>query len=132
MITIGKSTPDTAEAMKLSRKIAGLQVLCYCREFAQEWGHKYPDPTYNYYCMLSAIFAAGYMQGKREERRRIAERNEKQAERIRTDAKEQYRQSAKIYLDATGSTEALKLQSELVFNVWKLWKNKGKFQDETT
>lgn len=121
-------TPE--EVVKLGKEQGATGTLDIVTAIEKAWGTQYDNPEFNYACMLSAIFEAGYIQGKREERKRVAERKEKHAERLRTDEKEQYRHSARVYLDMTDSAEALKMQSDMVYHVWKLWKHKGKFQDK--
>lgn len=58
------------EAVQISRYQGALGTIDIVQEVEKAWGHQYDDPQWNYYCMLSAIFEAGYIQGKREERKR--------------------------------------------------------------
>ena len=67
-ITTNNYTPLPVEAVKLSLKLAGSKVLHYVKDIESAWSEQYGDPSYNHTCMLAAVFTAGYLQGKREER----------------------------------------------------------------
>lgn len=59
---------DPAEAVQLVRDHGKTGALDVVKEIADAWGQQYSDPQLNFYAMLSAVFEAGYLQGKREER----------------------------------------------------------------
>lgn len=73
MITRESKLFDPAEVVELCRSYGKMGTIDVVQEIINAWGKQYDDPQWNYYCMLSAIFEAGYIQGKREERRKQAE-----------------------------------------------------------
>ena len=56
------------EAVELSYNHGYLSTIYAAKAIADEWGRKYEDRVFDFYCMLSAVYTAGYIQGKREER----------------------------------------------------------------
>ena len=67
------------EAIDLSFKREFIDVYSVVHDIADNWTPLYSNEEFDCYCMLSAIYTAGYIQGKREERRRLAERKAKAA-----------------------------------------------------
>ena len=67
-------TPE--EAVELSHNYATTKEIYIVKAIVEEWGEKYGRDyihrVFDFYCMLSAIFTAGRIQGKREERARAA------------------------------------------------------------
>lgn len=62
-------SPD--EVISLSKYITADEVQ-RAREIAEIWHHPHSKhPDFDYYCMLSAIYAAGRIQGIRESRARM-------------------------------------------------------------
>ena len=68
-------TPE--EAIKIAYKHGCIPTISEVKAISDEWGIRYPDPTFNHYCMLAAVYTAGYIQGKREERAKVAQRKAK-------------------------------------------------------
>lgn len=71
------------EAVKISYTQGCISTLEEVKAISDEWGNRCPDPTFNHYCMLAAVYTAGYIQGKREERARAAQRKAKKSAQIR-------------------------------------------------
>lgn len=63
-----KPLVSAREAVQINLNYGGLDTLSAAKEVFEEWGTRYDSPTFNHYCMLAAVYTAGYMQGKREER----------------------------------------------------------------
>ena len=70
VIAIDKVLISPAEVVKLSKEQGTVGTIDIVAEIEKAWGKQYDTPLYNYYCMLSAVYTAGYIQGKREERAR--------------------------------------------------------------
>lgn len=70
VIAINKVLISPAEVVKLSKEQGTVGTIDIVTEIEKAWGTQYDTPLYNYYCMLSAVYTAGYIQGKREERTR--------------------------------------------------------------
>lgn len=113
------------EAVELSYEYGDITTIFTAKAIVEEWGNKYKDPVFNYYCMLSAVYTAGYIQAKREERKRTAQRKARAASRIKADRKEQLRQNIKMWADMTDSEIALTRMKDLVFSAWKHWGRKS-------
>lgn len=56
------------EAVEISYKHGTIDTVETAREIAEQWGNRYPDWQFNYYCMLAAVYSAGYIKGKQDER----------------------------------------------------------------
>ena len=72
------------EAVQINFNYVGISVLATANEIAEEWGERYSNPAFNHACMLAAVYTAGYIQGKREERsKKKAQRAKRQTEKSR-------------------------------------------------
>lgn len=79
-----ESLVTAKEAVELSYKNETIGTAIAAKAIADEWregGAKYPDATFDFYCMLGAIYTAGYICGKREERQKKKTRAGKEATR---------------------------------------------------
>ena len=56
------------EAVEISEHNSGITTVLAAKEIADEWNPRCSDTVYDYYCRLAAVYTAGYIQGKREER----------------------------------------------------------------
>lgn len=66
-----KPLVSAEEAVKISYKNGTIDTVQIAKEVADQWGGvRYADRSFNYYCMLAAVYTAGYIHGKREERQR--------------------------------------------------------------
>ena len=70
------------EAVKISYTQGCASTLKEVKAISDEWGIRYSDPTFDHYCMLAAVYTAGYIQAKREERARVAQRKAKKSTQI--------------------------------------------------
>ena len=135
MIGINSLTPDIDEVMQISGKAVTLPVLDYLHELTAAWIKKKGEDkaasvdSYFFITLLSTAFAAGYMQGKREQRNQQEQHRAKELEQIRTSELHQYRASAKMYIDLVDSTAGAKAMSDRCFTVWKQWKYKDAWKD---
>ena len=84
MIEINNMTPDVNEAIRVSGKAVGLPVLDYLADLKEAWtkskGSAALLNTFQFMCLLSTAFTAGYMQGKREERTQQAQRKAREGD----------------------------------------------------
>ena len=64
---------EAAEASHDHGKISEIHIVkAIVEEWGEKYGRDYRHRTFDFYCMLSAVFTAGRIQGKREERARTA------------------------------------------------------------
>lgn len=56
------------EAVEISYKHGTIDTVKTAKKIAEQWGNRYPDRQFNYYCMLAAVYTAGYIKGKQDER----------------------------------------------------------------
>lgn len=68
LVIPGKPLISAKEAVEISKHNGGITTVIAAKEVADEWEPYYSDATHDYYCMLAAVYTAGYIQGKREER----------------------------------------------------------------
>lgn len=59
---------SASEAIELSKHVGGITAVNTVTKIVDEWEPCCQNAAYDYYCMLSAVYLAGYIQGKREER----------------------------------------------------------------
>lgn len=105
------------EAVKISYTHGCVSTLEEVKAISDEWGNRYSDPTYDHYCMLAAVYTAGYIQAKREERARASTRKI----RRKADYLEQIRDRVKMWVDLADNENALERMAHLTFSVWKRW-----------
>lgn len=72
-VTLESKLYDPAEVVELCRNYGKWGAVDVALEMRDAWGTQYDDPQFDFVCMLGAIFEAGYIQGKREERMKQAE-----------------------------------------------------------
>lgn len=124
-------TPE--EVVKLGKNQGATGTLEIVRDIEKAWGTQYENPLFNHECMLSAIFEAGYIQGKREERKRVADRKRKakakELELYRTSEVHGLRSIAKHYIDQVDTVTGVTMMKDLCYTIWHSWKFKGKYQD---
>ena len=112
-------TPE--EAVNLSHNHGGINVACMCKQIAEEWGTRYKDPEFNYYCLLAACYTAGYIQAKREERAKASQKKAQAQAKFENDKMEMWRTRTKELLDKADNEHALKIMHDLVFAAFRHW-----------
>lgn len=66
-----KEEPITQqEAVEISYKHGTISTASRAQEIVAQWGRRYDEAQFDGYCMLSAVYMAGYIKGKQDERAR--------------------------------------------------------------
>ena len=108
-------TPE--EAVELSHDHGKTSEIHIVKAIVEEWGEKYGRDyrhrTFDFYCMLSAVFTAGRIQGKREERARAAP----PAKSSNTSPAEQLKHDIMQRVQSTSNIKELELMKGLVDEV---------------
>lgn len=65
------------EAIKISTNFSDISILRVCYKISETWEPITRDAAYDETCMLAACYTAGYVQAKREERAKVAQKKSK-------------------------------------------------------